>query len=65
MVIFVGVDTMVAWRDSQIVVVTYTARMHARMRRRDVDVSGRRLSSRGEGLNQCTTTYYSDRKICF
>ena len=43
MVIFVGVDTMVAWRDSQIVVVTYTARMHARMRRRDVDVSGRRL----------------------
>ena len=31
--ICVGVITMVAWRDSQIVVVTYTACMHARMRR--------------------------------
>lgn len=29
--ILVAVDTMVAWRDSGIVVVTYTARIHARM----------------------------------
>ncbi len=29
--ILIGVDTMVAWRDSGIVVVSYTAHMHARM----------------------------------
>ena len=63
-VIFVGVATMVAWRDSGIVVVTYTARMHARMLRSVGcrEVSGRRVSSRDY---QCTTTYYSDRKVCF
>ena len=64
-VIFVGVATMVAWRDSGIVVVTYTTtRMHTRMLRSVGcrDVSGRRVSSRDY---QCTTTYYSDRKVCF
>ena len=42
----VGVDTMVAWRDSGIVVVTYTAGMLARMLRSVGfrDVSGRRVS---------------------
>ena len=30
---FCSVDTMVAWRDSQTVIVTCTARMHVRMRR--------------------------------
>ncbi len=46
--ILIGVDTMVAWRDSGIVVETYTARMHARMLRSVGcgDVAGRRVSGR-------------------
>ena len=44
----VGVDTIVAWRDSGIVVVTYTAGMHGRMLRSVGfrDVSGRRVTIR-------------------
>ena len=46
--ILIGVDRMVAWRGSGTVVVTYTARMHARMLRSVGcrDVSGRRVSGR-------------------